>query len=106
MVSNIAGTVASAEAVLTVTQPPPPQIDLIRVLPSGQIQLQVSGAPGHYAVEATTNLLDWAELTNFTTAEHDFRIPRFGDQPRPALLPGAADALTSAARPAPATPGR
>ena len=33
----------------------------------------VSGAPGHYAVEATTNLVDWAELTNFTTHEATFQ---------------------------------
>jgi uncharacterized lipoprotein YddW (UPF0748 family) len=73
MVSNTAGTVASAEAVLTVTQPPPPQIDLISVMPDGQIQLQVSGAPGHYAIEAATNLLDWAELTNFVTSGTTFK---------------------------------
>ena len=73
VVSNIAGTVASADAVLTVTQPTPPQIDLISVLPDGQVRLQVSGAPGHYAVEATTNLLAWAELTNFITTGSNFQ---------------------------------
>jgi len=75
VVSNIAGTVPSADAVLTVTQPVPPRIDSISLKPGGQIQLQVSGAPGHYAVEATTNVLvvSWAELTNFTTTVMPFQ---------------------------------
>jgi hypothetical protein len=44
-------------------------------MPDGQIQLQISGLPGHYAVEGTTNLVDWAdwaELTNFTTPNTTF----------------------------------
>jgi hypothetical protein len=73
VVSNIAGTAASADAVLTVTQPTPPQIDEISLTSGGQIQLQVSGAPGHYAIDAATNLVDWAELTNFTTTTTTFQ---------------------------------
>ena len=73
VLSNIAGTLASADAVLTVTQASPPQIDWISLVPGGQIQLQASGAPGHYAVEAATNLVDWAELTNFTTPNTTFQ---------------------------------
>ena len=84
VVSNIAGTLASADAVLTVSQPNPPRIDWIGLLPDGQIQLQVSGIPGHYAVESTTNLADWAELTNFTTATNQFEYldPRTDLSPR------------------------
>ena len=54
---------------LTVTLPPPPEINEISLTSGGHIQLQVSAPPGHYAVDATTNLVvvDWAELTNFTT---------------------------------------
>ncbi len=63
----------SSNAVLTVTQPVPPQIDSISLMPGGQIQLQVSGSPGHYAVEASSNLFDWAELTNFTTTSSAFQ---------------------------------
>jgi hypothetical protein len=73
VVSNIAGTAASADAVLTVTQPTPPQIDWISIMPDGQIQLQVSGAPGHYAIEAATNLADWADLTSFTITNTTFQ---------------------------------
>jgi len=73
VVSNIAGMATSSNAVLTVTQPVPPQIDSISLMPGGQIQLQVSGSPGHYAVEASSNLFDWAELTNFTTTSSAFQ---------------------------------
>ncbi len=72
VVSNIAGTVDSADAVLTVTQAVPLQIDAITLVPGGQILLHVSGAPDHYAVEATTNLVDWVELTNLTTTGNTF----------------------------------
>jgi hypothetical protein len=73
LVTNMAGSVLSSNALLTVTQPPPPQIDSISLMPGGEIQLQVSGAPGHYAIEATTNLADWAELSNFTTSGASFQ---------------------------------
>jgi len=75
VVSNMAGVVTSADAVLSVTQPAAPQIVGIRLTSEGQIQLQVSGVPGHYVVEATTNLtvVDWVELTNMTTTEATFQ---------------------------------
>jgi O-glycosyl hydrolase len=65
VVTNAAGSVTSADALLTVTQPTPPRIDSIVFTSGGQSQLQISGAPGHYAIEAASNLVDWAELTNF-----------------------------------------
>ncbi len=73
-VSNIAGTVTSADAALTVVELTPPRIDLISLLPGVQAELQVSGAPGHYAVEASSNLVDWAEMTNFTTTNSSFQF--------------------------------
>ncbi len=75
VVSNLAGMVTSTDAVLTVTLPSPPQIDSISVLPDDRIQLQVTGEPGHYAVEATTNVVvvDWVELTNLTTTGTTFQ---------------------------------
>jgi hypothetical protein len=72
LVSNLAGSITSTDAVLSVTVPAPPQIDSISLLPGGQVQLQVSGVPGHYAVDAATNLADWSELTNFTTGAATF----------------------------------
>jgi hypothetical protein len=75
LVSNVAGSVVSADALLTVTLPSPPQITDIVLTPGGQIQLQISAPPGHYGVDATTNLVvvDWVELTNFTTTGDAFQ---------------------------------
>jgi autotransporter-associated beta strand protein len=75
VVSNVAGAVISSNALLTVTQPIAPQIDRISVLPGGQIELQVSGEPGQYAVDGTTNpvMVDWVELTNLTTTVMPFQ---------------------------------
>jgi hypothetical protein len=73
VVSNVAGTLASTDAVLTITQPRPPEITWISVMPVSPILLQVSGTPGRYAVEATTNLADWAELTNLITTSDSFQ---------------------------------
>jgi hypothetical protein len=73
VVSNIAGTLSSADAVLAVTKPSPPQIDSITLTPGGQIQLQVSGPPAHYAVEVASNLVDWANLTDLVTTDTTFQ---------------------------------
>ena len=73
VVSNIAGTVASTNAVLSITQTIPLQFDSINLTADSQILLQASGPPAHYALDATTNLLDWAELTNFTTTASTFQ---------------------------------
>ena len=70
VVSNVAGMVTSATALLTVIQPP--HLELMTVLPGGSFQFQVSGSPGQYAVDATTNLFNWDELTNLTTTNTSF----------------------------------
>jgi hypothetical protein len=74
LVSNSAGSVTSTDAVLTVFTPPPSQIDSITMLPGGEIVLQVSGAPGHYAIDGSTNLADWSELTNLVTTNSPFEF--------------------------------
>jgi len=74
VVSNIAGTVTSADALLTVTQSSKPRMERIAVTPDGRIELQVSGSPGHYTIESTTNLkvADWVDLTYFTSTNMTF----------------------------------
>jgi uncharacterized repeat protein (TIGR02543 family) len=72
-VLNVAGQVTSSNALLTVSQPTPPRIDAISVAPDGQIQLQASGVPGRYAVEAATNLADWADLAYVTNTGTTFQ---------------------------------
>ena len=73
MVSNIAGTLTSADAVLALIQLLPLKIDSITLMPAGQIQLQASGPPGSYAVEASPNLVDWVGLTNLITTGTSFQ---------------------------------
>lgn len=73
VISNLAGTVTSADAVLTIVQVVPPWIDSISLTPEGRAQLQVSGAPGHYAVDAASNLTDWAELAIVTNTGSAFQ---------------------------------
>jgi uncharacterized membrane protein len=74
VVTNVAGSVTSSNAMLAVTQPIPTRIDWISVMSGGQVQLQASGNPGHYSVEVTTDLADWVELTNFTTTNATFQF--------------------------------
>jgi hypothetical protein len=53
--------------------PAPPRIDSITLLSGGQVRLQVIADPGQYAIEASTSLTDWAELSNFTTSSNSFQ---------------------------------
>ena len=67
VVSNVAGTVASSNAVLTVTQlSNQPHIDSITRLPDGTFQLQISGGPGNFAIECSplpSGLTQFSSLT-------------------------------------------
>ncbi len=74
VVSNIAGAVTSSTAGLTITQPIPARIESLSVLPGGRFHFTVSGSPGHYAIDATTNLSTWDELTNFVTTSDSFEF--------------------------------
>jgi hypothetical protein len=73
VVSNVAGTLTSSGAVLTVTQPVPPRFEGLSLLPDGRWRLDASGIAGHYAIEASTNLMNWIELTNFVSAGGGFQ---------------------------------
>ena len=83
-VTNAAGTRFSDDALLAVTQAPPSRIDSITLLSGGQIQLQVNGYPGQYAIEGSTNLADWATLTNFSSTGSSFQYvdPETGQSQR------------------------
>jgi hypothetical protein len=83
--TGYSGKVVLADAVrftLIGSFPGPPLINSITQLPDGRIQLEVSGSPAHYAIEATTDFSDWNELTNFTTTTSDFEY--IDPQPTPA----------------------
>ncbi len=65
VVSNIAGSMTSGDAVLTVIQSAPPHIDSITLLLDRRAQLQISGGPGNFAIEQAPSLSGWTQA--FTT---------------------------------------
>ncbi len=72
LVTNMAGE-ASASATLFVIVPKP-QIDFVGLLPDGKTRLQISGAPGNYSIDGTTNLASWTELTNTVSTNGIFEF--------------------------------
>jgi hypothetical protein len=72
--TNALGTTTSATALLTVTGlTTVPQIDSIANLPDGSFQLQISGGPGHFAVEVAPTLSGWTQLTDLTVTNAAFQ---------------------------------
>ena len=64
-VSNVAASVTSSNALLTVLPPQPAQFQFFSLQPDQSLQLVLSGEPGaSYVIEASSNLVDWAALTN------------------------------------------
>jgi hypothetical protein len=73
--TGYSGKVVIADAVRLLYSgplPSPPHLDSINVLPDRHVSLQVSGSPGQYSIDGTTNLQDWAELTNFNSSTSNF----------------------------------
>ncbi len=64
VITNLAGTAISSNAVLTVNPLVPPQFNSVVKLAGGQIQMSVSGDPGNYSVLWGSNFVDWQLLTN------------------------------------------
>ncbi len=74
IVSNVAGSIGSDDAILTVSaSSPPPHIDSITLLSAGNAQLDMSGGPGKFAIEASALLTNWTELTIVTAAGNLFQ---------------------------------
>jgi hypothetical protein len=68
IVSNLAGTATSDDAALTL--PPAAgalHIDLITLLPGGNAQLQISGGPGNFAIDAGPTLSGFTQVTSLST---------------------------------------
>jgi uncharacterized lipoprotein YddW (UPF0748 family) len=67
LVTNVAGSLLSSNALLTITVPPPPQFQSITVLPDHRAQLQLLGTANlPYAIETSSNLTDWSALMSGT----------------------------------------
>ncbi len=64
-ITNVAGAVTSSNALLTVNLPLPVLLQSIAFLSVNQLQLVWSGDTGSsYAIEASTNMMDWVTVTN------------------------------------------
>ncbi|MDB6122573.1 MAG: hypothetical protein JWQ71_1566 [Pedosphaera sp.] len=76
VVSNMVSWVFSTNALLTVTQATQPaQFQSINELPDGTINLSLSGELGsHYALDGSSNLVDWIEITNFANSNGTYQF--------------------------------
>jgi len=68
LVANPAGEVTSADAALTVIPFLPLKFDLISVLPDQRLRVVLSGEPGVYGLQTSSNLSAWTTITNLTNA--------------------------------------
>lgn len=66
VITNVAGSITSSNAVLTVTPLAPPQFATPAVLADGRVQLVLTGDPGVYALYTSINLSNWS-FTGFVT---------------------------------------
>jgi hypothetical protein len=63
VITNIAGVVTSASAMLAVTLPLPTRFQAITLLPDGRARMVLTGEPGAAcAIEGSSNLAGWFEL--------------------------------------------
>jgi len=72
VVSNVAGSVTSAAAVLSVVRPIP-RMESIALLPDHSVRLQMSGGPGDFALEVAPDLSAWTTLTNLSALSAGFQ---------------------------------
>ena len=67
VVTNLAGSVTSSNALLTVNPPQPPQFLSVSVLSNGLVQMVLSGQTGStYAIDGSSDLVNWNSLVTFT----------------------------------------
>jgi GH25 family lysozyme M1 (1,4-beta-N-acetylmuramidase) len=75
LVTNIAGSIASSDAELSLIPPQPSQFQLVSLLPDGTLKLVFGGEPGlAYTIEISTNLADWAVFTNLVNTNGTVEI--------------------------------
>jgi hypothetical protein len=73
MVTNLAGSLASSNAALSILTASPGQFEAPLVQSDGSLQLVLSGDPGAiYFVQSSTNLVDWQPFTNLTLINGTF----------------------------------
>ncbi len=74
VITNAAGSITSAPAILIVRPPAAPSFNSL-VLGSNYFQLELSGeSNGNYTIQSSTNLINWTTLTNFTLTNGTFEF--------------------------------
>ncbi|HXU76504.1 MAG TPA: GH25 family lysozyme [Methylomirabilota bacterium] len=75
VVTNIAGSMTSSNALLSILTAAPAELATISWQPDASLQLRLTGDPGAiYCVQSSTNLVDWAPLTNITVGAGPFEF--------------------------------
>jgi hypothetical protein len=64
VITNVAGSVTSAVAMLVVTRSEPVRFDSIELLPEQRVRLVISGEPGEYFLDVSGDATNWAPITN------------------------------------------
>ncbi len=73
VVTNVAGTAFSQDAVLTILTVTPPQLGVTASLSNGNIVFTGSGNPGTYTIELSTNLANWQDLVEVISTNGVFQ---------------------------------
>jgi GH25 family lysozyme M1 (1,4-beta-N-acetylmuramidase) len=67
VVTNLAGSITSSNAVLSILTAAPAQLETVSWQPDASLQLRITGDAGAtYFVQSSTNLVDWGPVTNVT----------------------------------------
>jgi GH25 family lysozyme M1 (1,4-beta-N-acetylmuramidase) len=75
LITNIAGSLASSDAVLSLIPPQPSQFQLVSLLQDGTLKLVFNGEPGvAYTIEVSTNLTDWDVFTTLVNTNGTLEI--------------------------------
>ncbi len=68
--TNVAGSVISSNALLSIIPTQPAQFQLIRLQPGGDLELVANGQAGAtYVIETSTNLTNWMAYTNLVATD-------------------------------------
>ena len=74
VIANSAGYISSSNAVLAVTPVSPLTLHSVSHLPNGSFVFQGAGEPGAFAIDASTNLQNWTEVTNLFSTNGTFQF--------------------------------
>jgi uncharacterized lipoprotein YddW (UPF0748 family) len=72
VVTNLAGSAISSNAIVTVVAPTPADFTTVERLSDGRVLLQGTGTPGAYYIDWSPDLTQWLPLTNITSPTNGF----------------------------------